>query len=118
MTPDEELGLVKKGILFGKTVTGCFEWDVRARPRLQTDPALLRLSPDAIRKLAIEFVEGGGIIRQVREQRPEYGEYEFYYKVILAAPGFPLGLFVEMRLADADEDCPTVLLVNAHPQQK
>jgi hypothetical protein len=118
MTPDEELDLVRKAIVMGKTVTGCFEWDDRARPRVQADSALLRLSPDAIRNLAIEFVEEGGIIRQVREQRPEYGEFDFYYKIVLAGEGLPLGLFVEMRLTDADEDCPTVMLVNAHPQTK
>ena len=118
MAPEEELDLVKKAILLGKTVTGCFEWEDRAFRRLQKDSELAGLTPSAIRQLTIEFVAANGIIRQVKEQRPEYNDYEFYYKVLLTVPEFPHELFVELRLVDADVDLPTVFLVNAHPQRK
>ncbi len=117
MTPEEELELVKKAILLGRTVTGCCEWHERAFQRAQQDPELLGMTPAAIRQLTIEFASIGGIIQQVKEQRPEYNDYDFYYKAVMAMPEFPHGLFVEMRLLDADADCPAVLLVNAHPQR-
>lgn len=118
MTSAEELDLVKKAILLGRIITGCCEWHERGLKRVQTDAELAGLTPTAIRELAIEFVLGGGIIGQVKEKRPEYDEYEFYYKVVVPVPEFSPGLFVEMRLVDPDTDCPTVLLVNAHAQRK
>jgi hypothetical protein len=118
VAPDEELDLVKKAILLGQTVTGCCEWDDRAFWRVQKDPDLAGLTPSAVRQFTIEFVVAGGIIRQVEEQRPEYNDFSFYYKVVLSVPEFPHELFVELRLVDPDVDCPTVLLVNAHPQRK
>lgn len=118
MSPAEELDLVRKAIVEAQTVTGCCEWDDRAHPRVQADTELAGLTPKAIRKLMIEFVVAGGIIQQVNEQRPEYNDFDFYYKVIVPAAEFPHGLFVEMRLIDPDVDCPTVLLVNAHAQRK
>jgi hypothetical protein len=118
MTPEEELALVHQALLLGRAVTGCCEWHDRAFRQVQTDPELLAFTPLAIRQLTIEFVVTGGIIEQVEEKRPEYNEYDFYYMVILSLPEFPHGLFVEMRLVDPDIDCPTVLLVNAHPQRK
>ena len=118
MTPEEELDLVKQAILLGKTVTGCCEWHERAFQRVQQDADLLGMTPEAIRQLIIEFVAVGGMIQQVKEQRPEYNNYDFYYKAVVAVPEFPHGLFVEMRLLDADADCPAVFLVNAHPQRK
>ena len=118
MTPEEELELVKKAILLGRTVTGCFEWHDAVIRRLEKDPELLATKPAAIRQLAIEYAIVGGIISQVKEQRPEYSDYDYYYKMIVPAAEFPQGLFVEMRLDDADIDCPTVLLVTAHPQNK
>ena len=98
MAPEEELELVKQAILLGQTVTGCCEWDDRAFVRLQKDSELAGLTPSAIRQFTIEFVAAGGIIRQVKEQRPEYNDYDFYYKVILSVAEFPDELFVEMRL--------------------
>ncbi len=40
----------------------------------------------AIRQLTSEFVAGGGTIRQVKEQRPEYNGYAFYYKAVVIVP--------------------------------
>jgi hypothetical protein len=118
MTPEEELELVKKAIVMGKTVTGCFEWHDRVLQRIERDSALSDVKPSVIRRLVIAHVTAGGIITQVNEQRPEYGDFDFYYKVVLAVPQFPTGLFVEMRMYDPDIDCPTVFLVNAHPHVK
>lgn len=118
MTPEEELELVRKAILLGQTVTGCFEWYDGAVRRVERDPDLRELSADEIRLLVIEFVLAGGIIRQAKERRPEYGDYEFYYKAILPVPDFPQELFVEMRVVDPEPECPTVLIVNAHPQRQ
>ena len=118
MAPEEEFDLVKKAILLGRTVTGCCEWEDRALRRIEKDPEVAGLTPSAIRQLTIEFVAADGIIRQVTEQRPEFNDYDFYYKVILSVPEFPHELFVELRLVDPDTDLPTVLLVNAHPQRK
>lgn len=118
MSPKEELDQVNLAIRLGHTVTGCCEWHEAAFRRVQQDPEMAGLTPAAIRKLTIEFVLAGGIIGQLKEQRPEYNDHDFYYKVILSVPEFAHELFVEIRLADSDVDCPTVLLVNAHPQRK
>jgi hypothetical protein len=95
MSPEEELELVKKAIVLAKAVCGCCEWDDRAMERVQLDADLAELTPAAIRKLTIEFVVAGGIIQQVKEQRPEYNDFDFYYKAIVPVPEFPHGLFVE-----------------------
>ncbi len=58
------------------------------------------------------------MIQQVKEQRPEHGDFEFYYKAIIPVAEFRHGLFVEMCLTDDDADYPVVLIVNAHPQRK
>jgi hypothetical protein len=118
MTSQEEFELVKRAVLLGGTVTGCCEWHERAFERVQRDQDLLGLTPEAIRQLAIAFVSLGGMIEQVQEKRPEYNDFDFYYKTVVPVPGFPHGLFVEMRLHDADAECPVVLLVNAHAQWK
>src|SRR6266571_2859389 len=118
MTPGQELDSVKQAILLGQTVTGCCEWHDRTFRRVQADPDLHGLMPVAIRQLLIDFVEAGGVIEQVKERRPEYAEYEFYYKAVLDVASIPLGLFVEIRMLDADIDCPAVLIVNAHPQRR
>src|SRR5262249_44179079 len=39
----------------------------------------------------------------------------FWYQVLIAVPGLPHGLFVEMELFDADPNVPIVVLLNAHP---
>ena len=118
MTPPVELDLVKQAILLGQTVTGCCEWHERAFQRVKKDSDLLGLTPAAIRRFTIEFVAAGGTIQQIKEQRPEYNDFDYYYKAVLVVSGFPHGLFVELRMVDPDVDCPTVLLVNAHPQRK
>ena len=90
----------------------------RHRQREQRGPKKSRLYTDAILQLTFDFVALGGTIQQMKEQRPECSEFEYYYKLIVPVPDFAHGLFVEMRLVDADLDCPTVHLVNAHRQRK
>lgn len=90
----------------------------RALRRIAADIELVAFSPDEIQKLAMEYVEAGGIIHQIKEQRPEYNDYDFYYKLIVPVPDFVHGLFIEMRMTDPDAECPTVRVVNAHPQRK
>lgn len=71
MTPEEQLALVKRAIQLGQTVTGCCEWHEQAYRRVSRDGELSSWTPETIRKLVIEFVLAGGIIRQVKETRPE-----------------------------------------------
>ena len=118
MTPRDELDLVQRAVLLGRTVTGCCEWHDRAFRRVRNDADLQGLTPEAVRQLLLDFVAAGGSIQQAKEQRPEYGDYEFYYKTVIPVAGFLHGLFVELRLTDDDADYPVALLVNAHPQRK
>lgn len=61
----------------------------------------------------------GGEVKQVVEKRDEYRrERRFYYKLILPVEAFLHGLFVELVLADDDDELPSVLIVNAHEQRK
>jgi hypothetical protein len=118
MTPQDELDLIRRAILLGRTVTGCCEWHDRSYRRVRNDAELQGLTPEAVRQLLLDHVAGSGTIQKVKEQRPEHGEYEFYHKAIISVPDFLHGLFVEMCLTDDDADYPVVLLVNAHPQRK
>lgn len=86
ISPEEELDLVKRALLLGQTVSGCCEWHEGAFQRVLQDPELLGMTPAAIRQLSIESVSAGGTIQQVREQRPQYNDYDFYYKVVVAVP--------------------------------
>jgi hypothetical protein len=118
MNPATELEIVRTAIMMGRTVTGCCEWEDKAYERLDEDASRGGLTPDAVRLLLITFVVAGGTIHQVKEQRPEYNDYEYYYKVVIPVVEYPHGLFVELRLHDPDIDCPTVYLVNAHEQRR
>ena len=39
-------------------------------------------------------------------------------RIIVPVPGFRCGLFVEIVLADDDDEYPAVLIVNAHEQRR
>ena len=97
MMPTVELDLVRKAIVLGKKITGCCEWHERAFERVQRNPDLAGLTPAAIRQLTIEFVIAGGTIQQVKEQRPECNDYDFYYKAVLPVSEFAHGLFVDRK---------------------
>jgi hypothetical protein len=118
MDGPEEYALVVKALICG--LSNCVEWkDARTTLRIRDNPALRGLTPTAIKHETIAFVNGGGQVKQVVENRPDYkGQYDFYYKVVLPLDDFPRGLFVEMVPVDEDPDCPCVALVNSHPQQR
>jgi len=98
-------------------VTGYVEWDAKqalvAREKLAD---LDGLTPEAVRTMAIDFVTGGGLVVQRAETREEHLDFRFMYKFVLPVPGFPCGVFVELRLIDDDPDSPTVHIVGAHKQ--
>ena len=73
----------------------------------------LGLTPEGIRELAIEHVRAGGPIIQVRET-DEGRDRPYDYKVVLAVPVVPPGVFLKIRLIDEDPEDPAVLLVSAH----
>jgi hypothetical protein len=76
------------------------------------------LTPEGIRTLLIDFVAGGGEVRQVEETREEYRHARFYYKVIVPLDGLRHGLFVEVVLDDDDPKLPSVRIVNTHEQRR
>jgi hypothetical protein len=96
-------------------VTGYVEWSERGANDSRRNLSELGLTPEGIRELAIEHVRAGGPIVQVRETE-EGRDRPYYYKIILAVPGVPQGVFVKIRLIDEDPDDPAVLLVSAHRQ--
>jgi len=116
MSNPKELALVVKAVKCG--ITGCCEWDDHESLRIRGDTNLQGLTPEYIRSLLIQFVQDGGIIKQVRERRAQYRHRDYYYKAIVAEPGFKFGLFVEMELTDPDADLPCVTILNAHHQSK
>ncbi len=115
MDPTEEYNLVIKALTSG--LSNCVEWinDKTAR-QVRANPANQGLTPEAIKRLLLEFVAAGGCIEQRREEREEYqGRREYWYRAIIPLEGFRTGLFVEMELTDDDSDVPVVSLLNAHP---
>jgi hypothetical protein len=97
-------------------VGGCCEWDMKAERRFLSRPPLPNLTPEGVIDELIDFIASGGDVVQVEEQRPEYDDRPFYYKVILPMAEFRLGLFVEIILHDDDPDVPMVRIVNWHEQ--
>jgi hypothetical protein len=69
----------------------------------------------ALRELDIELIrarspQAKGRVEGYKERR------HFHYDIIIGnLAEFPRGLYVEMELANTDEDDPTVNLLNAHP---
>lgn len=115
MSDPDELALVVKAIKSG--LGGCVEWNPDVVDRVRRELAPVGLNPESIKEDLINFVQGGGIVRQVKEQRQQWKrERDFYYKVILPTPKLKNGLFVEIVLQNSDADYPEVRLVNAHEQ--
>jgi hypothetical protein len=120
MDEAEESALVVKAFRMAlgarSYVTGYVEWDEREADHARRNLAGLGLTPEAVREMAIDFVQGGGSISQHEETRANHADFEFYYKIILPVDAFSPGVFVEMRLIDEDPDNPAVLIVGAHRQ--
>jgi hypothetical protein len=116
--------LVHQAIAAG--VFGQIQWDDRADERARSNPDLLGLTPEGIRRLLHEFVCGGGRVDDRREKRPDWLQAnadrptyyrDFWYRAVIPIPDlFQNGLFVEIRLFDDDPQDPWVEIVNAHPQ--
>lgn len=114
--PARELALVRQALTSG--LSNCVEWvnDQAARV-VRNNPANQGLTPEGIKRLAIDFVRGGGPIEQRAEERTEYKHRrQYWYVAVVPVDGFHHGLFVEMELLDDDPDVPMVALLNAHPQ--
>jgi hypothetical protein len=111
-----ELALVRQALTSG--LSNCVEWVNDKAARLVRDnPANQGLTPEGIKRLVIDFVEGGGPIEQRVEERTEYKHRrQYWYGVVVPVEGFRHGLFAEMELLDDDPDVPIVVLLNAHPQ--
>jgi hypothetical protein len=118
MDDPEEFALVVKALLDG--LGGCVEWDDDSACRVRNDPNLRDFTPEFIKREVIRCVRNASasVVQKPEKRERWMDEYRFYYKVILPLPEFRDGVFVELRLVDADPDVPMVLLVNAHPEVK
>ena len=100
-------------------LSNCVEWiNERAANRVRSDPVNQGLTPGEIKRLLREFirVNGPACLEQKREEREGWKDRrDYWYRVIVAVPGFPHGLFVELELLDDDPEVPIVVLLNAHP---
>lgn len=116
MNDPAEHALVCKALSCG--VSGCVEWNPKAAMKVRGDHYLFGLTPETIQEDLIDYVTNqGGLVRQVKEKRPQYDYRSYWYKVIVPYPDlFRKGLFVEMELFDSDPDYPVVHLLNAHEQ--
>jgi hypothetical protein len=98
-------------------VKGYVEWK-NDRTAARARSALADLdgyTPEQLRRKSVDFVKGGGRVKQSPETREEYvAHYRFKYIVILPCEAFPKGIFVEVVLIDADPEGPVVHIVSAH----
>ena len=110
-----ELELVQKALRDG--LGGCVEWDDKGASLVRGDPDLRELTPEFIRRELIRCIRNNSAkVVQKDEHREGYkADFKFFYMSILPIDGFPNGVFVEMRLTDADDpEFPEVLIVRAH----
>jgi hypothetical protein len=118
--PDEHALVLKAfGLARGPRgyVTGYVEWKAKAAEIAREKLADLGgLTPEAVREMSIDFVNGGGSVVQHKENRSEWLDWRFSYRVVLPVSGFPGGVFVEFALNDDDPDDPAILIVSAHKQ--
>ena len=113
MSNDDPVSLVRVAILSG--VTGCFEFkNDKTAEITQRNFSDIGLTPRQLKRLVVEYVYGGGAIDLKKEIRPEYRDYECWFRVRIPWPGEWRKVFVEMVLEDPDPDFPSVLIVNAH----
>lgn len=112
------LDLVHKAIRSGWK--GHIEWKDAAARRIRDDADLDGLTPEGIKELLHQFILDGQTLSERQETRSEYLEDNpddpFWYRAIIPVPGFPRGLFIEVRLIDDDAEEPWVQIVNAHRQ--
>lgn len=118
MPPAHQLHLVHLAIRSG--IFGFIQWKDSAARLVQNDPALSGLTTSGIRALLRQFVLDGNVLDVCLETRAEYlednPEDPYWYRAIVPVPDFPNGLFLEIRLIDADPTEPWVEIVSAHEQ--
>lgn len=91
-------------------VTGYVDWKEPARTWARDQ--LGQHDPRQIAKLMHEYVEAGGAIDQVPEERPEWNDRPFHYDLRI-----PIGsrlIYIETILLDDDPDDPTIRVVSIH----
>lgn len=95
--------------------TGCLVWKSGLERRVLSDSELSGLSPTTLFRDLVQAVKRDpSEPKQVVEGRPQYAEFEWYYKVKLHYDFLPRPVFVEIILTDDDEDVPTATVVSAH----
>jgi hypothetical protein len=116
MATSDQLHLVNKAIASG--ILGHIQWKESAARLVRCDPCLCGLTPEGIRALLRQFVLEGNSLEVRHETRAEYleenPEEPYWYRAVLPVPGFPRGLFVEVKLIDDDPEMPWVEIVSAH----
>jgi len=109
--------LVREAAQAGAGFRSAFDWLNDKQANLAAShPGNRGLTAIEIRQLAEDWILEGKPIVCTPETRDRYKERRhFYYHVIVPVDDIPRGLFVEMELANCDENDPTVNLLNAHP---
>jgi hypothetical protein len=113
-SPLAAIDLVHHAIAAG--IFGQIQWDDRADERARSNPDLQGLTPEGVRRLLHDFVQGGGRLDERQEARPDWPlanadrptyYRDSWYRAVVPVPGlFPNGLFVEVRLFDDDAQDP------------
>jgi len=119
--PKCRVDLVLNAATTASSFQSAFDWiDETQALRAGEDPQNRGLTAREIRDLAQDWIVAGNKIRCVPEKREIYRDRRhFHYDVIVEnLDEFPRGLYVEMELANSDEDDPTVNVLNAHPPSR
>ena len=112
--------LVQKAAAAGIDCQIAFDWIVDTEAfRVQEARENAGWTAIAIRELAIEQILAGIPIVCTPETGGEYRDRRhFHYDIVIhGIPEFPRGFYVEMELANRNENDPTVNILNAHPQR-
>jgi hypothetical protein len=118
MAPSPRPDLVLKAILAG--TLGHIQIKPSVYREIRDDPDLAPYSPAGIKEILRSFVMGGQDLEVRQETRKEWLEDcpddPWWYRAVIPVPGFPKGLFQEVKLIDDDENDPWVEIVSVHRQ--
>lgn len=95
-----------------------FDWiNDKEALRVTRDSRNQGLTASEIKDLARDWINQGGHIACVPETREGYRDRRhFHYDITVTnISGFPRGLYVYMEIGSANEQTPSVNLLNAHP---
>ncbi len=70
------------------------------------------LNLKAVAKAMYEFLQEGGVIDQVKENRPEWNMWPYHYDFRLSLAG--RNIYIETILQDDDPNDPTIEIVSIH----